>query len=183
MKEIERKFLVANDEWKSIPFLAENLIEQFYLKDSCCRIRFLVNLNEPPAVQESKEIALFTYKKNTSNPVIRDEVEFPIPSDKAREIVRLANFHLVRKKRFTLLHGDWEWVIDEYLDYLDGMVIAEIELFEAADKFPFPPWLGEEVTAQAKYTNYNLSISYAQMALLDEERKKRIAAEETKNGA
>jgi adenylate cyclase len=38
----------------------------------------------------------------------------------------------------------------------DGLVVAEIELDEASQACPRPPWLGPEVTRLARFYNVNL---------------------------
>ena len=37
-----------------------------------------------------------------------------------------------------------------------GLVVAEIELGDEAERVPLPPWVGEEVTDDPRYYNVNL---------------------------
>jgi adenylate cyclase len=45
------------------------------------------------------------------------------------------------------------WEIDEFKGDNAGLVIAEIELHDAAERFEKPDWLGVEVTHDERYIN------------------------------
>ena len=65
----------------------------------------------------------------------------------------------VQKRRYTIMAGPDEWVIDEFADRI--LVLAEIEL-ERADQPVHPPeWLesliDREVTDDDAYSNYRLA--------------------------
>jgi adenylate cyclase len=62
----------------------------------------------------------------------------------------------IAKIRHTLIVGGFTWEVDEYLEENAGLIVAEIELTDAAAAFPLPDWLGAEVTDDPSYSNSNL---------------------------
>jgi adenylate cyclase len=50
------------------------------------------------------------------------------------------------------------WEVDEFLGDNEGLVVAEIELKSEDQPFEKPSWIGEEVSADKRYTNANLAI-------------------------
>ncbi len=144
-KEIERKFLVRGTEWRKGPF---KLIRQFYLvstKSFSMRIRLHGKL-------------AFLTLKGGSGTLIREEFETPIPFSLTQ---RLLNLHKhkkqIQKKRFHYRYKGFVWEIDEFLGANKGLVVAEIELKRANQKFPLPPWIAKEVTHDKRYLNVNLA--------------------------
>ena len=55
-------------------------------------------------------------------------------------------------------HGAHTWEIDEFDGANTGLVVAEIELDDPAQSFTRPPWLGEEVSHDARY--YNVALAH-----------------------
>ena len=50
------------------------------------------------------------------------------------------------------------WEVDEFLGANAGLVLAEIELDAEDQPFVRPPWLGAEVTGDARFVNANLAV-------------------------
>jgi adenylate cyclase len=48
------------------------------------------------------------------------------------------------------------WEVDEFLGVNAGLVVAEIELDSEDQAFAKPDWIGQEVTADARYYNSSL---------------------------
>jgi adenylate cyclase len=48
------------------------------------------------------------------------------------------------------------WEVDSFFGENDGLLIAEVELASEDQLFDKPPWIGEEVTDDARYFNANL---------------------------
>ena len=48
------------------------------------------------------------------------------------------------------------WEVDEFAGENTGLVIAEIELDDAAQRIELPDWIGQEVSDDARYYNANL---------------------------
>lgn len=144
--EIERKFLLANDDWhqqviKSVDY------RQGYLSS---------NTESSIRVRIEGEQAKLNIKSATLG-VYRHEYEYPIPLDEAQEILEtLCRKPLVEKTRHFVLAGDHEWEIDEFEGENSGLVVAEIELSSENDTFEKPAWLGAEVSDDPRYYNVSL---------------------------
>jgi adenylate cyclase len=83
----------------------------------------------------------------------RQEYEYPLPLDEARELLALAEGPLVEKTRHYVEQGALTWEIDEFHGDNAGLVVAELELDREDADFARPPWLGVEVTALRRYYN------------------------------
>ena len=86
----------------------------------------------------------------------RQEYEYPIPVDEARELLALADGPLIDKTRHLVEHGGKTWEVDEFHGDNTGLVVAEIELTREDEPFASPPWLGTEVTLLERYYNVRL---------------------------
>lgn len=145
MLEIERKFLVTGDEWRTGPSV---LIRQGYLSDAAERT---------VRVRSAGSGAWLTVKGPTKG-ATRSEFEYPIDRQDAEELLRLCLQPLIEKYRFKITEGNLVWEIDEFLGANKGLVIAEIELRSERQKFRRPQWLGAEVTYDARFFNSNLRL-------------------------
>ena len=52
-----------------------------------------------------------------------------------------------------------DWVIDEFNGPLEGLVLAEIELYATDQDIELPAWAGREVTGVAGYSNEQLALA------------------------
>jgi adenylate cyclase len=87
----------------------------------------------------------------------RAEYEYPIPLADAEELLAtLCERPLVEKMRHWVPYAGFTWEIDEFHGDNAGLVVAELELDHEAQEFARPDWLGDEVTALARYYNVNL---------------------------
>ena len=144
-REIERKFLPANDAWRG---LADGVpIRQGYLSvNGLCAVR----------VRIAADKGTLTVKESVAGPG-RLEFEYPLPLPEARNLLdRLALRPLVEKKRHAIRHGGLIWEVDEFSGVNEGLVLIEVELTREDQVFTPPPWVGEEVTHDARYYNANL---------------------------
>ena len=142
--EIERKFLVVGEVWRTAPAV---FYSQGYLnRDKARTVR----------VRIAGEQAFLTIK-GISEGARRAEFEYPIPLWDARELLAMCEQPLIEKHRRKILHDGFVWEVDEFLGDNIGLVVAEIELPAEDTRFTLPDWVGEEVTADARYFNSNLS--------------------------
>lgn len=142
--EIERKFLVIGDNWRAAPAV---FFSQGYLnRDKARTVR----------VRIAGEQAFLTIK-GVSVGASRAEFEYPIPLWDARELLALCEQPLIEKSRRQILYQGFVWEVDEFLGENLGLVVAEIELPSEDTDFARPDWVGEEVTADERYFNSNLS--------------------------
>ncbi len=143
-KEIERKFLVVGDDWRSAQ---STLLRQGYLS---------TDKHRTVRVRVSGDSAFLTIKGLTTG-ATRREFEYPIPVDDANELLdELCQPPLIEKQRHVIRGDGVTWEIDEFLGENDGLVVAEVELQDEDQAFSRPSWLGEEVTDDPRYYNANL---------------------------
>ena len=145
-QEIERKFRVANDDWRAMATSSSSL-KQGYLSSSAeatVRVRLEDNLGT------------LTIKSKTKG-ITRNEFEYAIPAQEAKELLMLCKGPLIEKIRYRILQENHTWEIDVFEGDNDGLIIAEIELTSEDDYFAKPQWLGKEVSGDSRYYNSNLA--------------------------
>jgi CYTH domain-containing protein len=147
-KEIERKFLVAGDEWRDgspgVPY------RQGYLSagaDAGCTVR----------VRVAGKCAFLTVKGPAAAGA-RDEYEYPIPVADAEEMLeRLCAGGRVEKVRHRVPFAGRTWEVDVFGGENAPLVVAEVELPRIDAAVSLPPWVGAEVTDDLRYTNAALA--------------------------
>lgn len=144
--EIERKFLVHLASWSALNPGPGALIEQGYLS---------VDPERTVRVRLTPSGAWLTVKGATSG-VSRAEFEYGVPHADAREMLGCCVSRL-SKTRYRVPVGAHTWDVDVFHGPLSGLVLAEIELGSEEETFVRPAWLGEEVSADARYFNSALS--------------------------
>ena len=143
--EIERKFLLANDAWRTQVSRSEYLA-QGYLGGTRSSVR--VRIGNGRAWLNIKSARLGT---------TRLEFEYEIPlADAQVMLAELADGPVVSKTRHFVKIGNHVFEIDEFDGANAGLVVAEVELADADEEYPRPSWLGAEVTHDARYFNSNL---------------------------
>ena len=145
--EIERKFLVEGDTWRS-QVASESHIMQGYLASSPeVTVRVRVKGNQA-----------FLTIKGESRGVARSEYEYPIPVVDAEEMLRdLAVLPPIDKVRHHIPLGGHVWELDVFAGENAGLVMAEIELSSEDEDFDLPDWAGQEVSDDQRYFNVNLA--------------------------
>lgn len=142
--EIERKFLVTSDAWRSAP---ATYFCQGYLNP---------NKERTVRVRVAGEKGFLTIKGKSIG-ASRTEFEYEIPLDDAKELLRLCEGPIIEKYRRIIEFAGMRWEVDEFLGDNSGLVVAEIELEAEGQTFAKPDWLGQEVTHDSRYYNSNLS--------------------------
>jgi CYTH domain-containing protein len=144
-KEIERKFVVKGDSWRSLA--KGTTYRQGYLntaKERTVRIRTIADK------------AFLTIKGLTKG-ATRDEYEYEIPlADCNKMLDTLAEKPIIDKKRYKIPFNGITWEIDEFFGENSGLIVAEVELKSEDQVFKKPKWVGEEVTGDPRYFNANL---------------------------
>ena len=145
--EIERKFRVINDAWRTA-VRTSTLLRQGYLANTA-RASIRVRL--------AGEEGWLSVKAMTPGRS-RAEYEAAIPAADANEMLcRLCEGPLIEKWRHIVAHAGNHWEVDEFLGENTGLVIAELELESEQQSFAQPDWLGAEVTDDQRYYNFRLS--------------------------
>ncbi len=148
MIEIERKFLVKNETFKS-ESIKKQLITQAYLSSDPKR---------SVRIRICEQNAYITIKGQTSESgTSRYEWEKEINIDDAKQLMLLCREGVVTKIRHLIPFKNHKFEVDEFLKDNSGLVIAEIELSNENEDFERPRWLGKEVTGIKKYYNSQLS--------------------------
>ena len=143
--EIERRFLIKNDNWKE--FVTKKIyIEQGYLSknldDWIIRVRF-------DGIKF--KIALKKHIKSFSN----FEFEYPIPQKDGEKIMsNLKN--KIKKERFFLNIAKKSWIIDCFKENNHPLKIAEIELSNEEEDLHLPGFISKEITGLIQYSNFKL---------------------------
>ena len=148
MQEIERKFLVKNDRFKTLA-TAKKEIAQGYLN---------TNPERTVRVRISNEKAFLTIKgKGNESGMTRFEWEKEIPLEEGKALLLLCEKGVIEKTRFEIVVGKHRFEVDEFYDENKGLIVAEIELSDENEAFEKPDWLGIEVTNDERYYNAYLS--------------------------
>lgn len=144
-KEIERKFLVTGDTFKSLA--KGEYIRQGFLSTEIARV---------VRVRIKGEKAWITVK-GLSVGATRAEFEYEIPPVDAKYMLEnLCEKPTIEKYRYVIDYEGFTWEVDEFLGDNAGLLVAEIELESEYQAFPLPAWVGEEVTGDDRYYNANL---------------------------
>lgn len=144
-KEIEKKFLIADNSWRG---LGEGI---FY-----CQGYLNSEKGRTVRIRTFGDRGVLTIKGPDEGGV-KLEYEYDIPIGDAREMLeRLCHRPLIEKVRHRILFAGFTWEIDEFKGENTGLLMAEIELDFVGQEFEKPPWIGREVTGDARYYNANL---------------------------
>lgn len=143
--EIERKYLVVDDAWRSLA--AGTAFRQGYLstvKERTVRIRVVGDRG-------------YLTVKGLTVGAVRSEFEYEIPIADAEQMLNeLCEQPLIEKTRYVIELNGLTWEIDRFSGVNEGLVVAEVELEDEDQPIALPEWIGEEVTHDARYFNANL---------------------------
>ena len=144
--EIERKYLVVNDKWKSF-VESEAAMKQGYLATVA---------NASIRVRVAKGRAYLNIKSATVG-IRRAEYEYEIPLQDGEEMLaNLTSGSVIDKVRYKVRCGDHVWDLDLFHGDNSGLMVAEVELDSEDESFEMPQWAGEEVSGDVKYYNSSL---------------------------
>ena len=145
MYEIERKFLVNIENWK--PVGEGNKIKQGYLSvdpERTVRIRIVGD-------------EAFLTIKGKSHGIKRIELEYKIPINEAKELMKLCLDFPIEKIRYLEEKCGLLWEIDVFEGNNEGLVLAEVELEDEDQQVNLPTWIAKEVSEDFRYFNSWLS--------------------------
>lgn len=147
--EIERKFLVIADGWRALS-TARSALKQGYLSS---------NAKATVRVRTDGDATAVVTLKGAAQGISRAEYEYGIPIEDARELLVMAQPHVVEKTRHIVPFGGLIWEVDIFEGRHAGLAIAEVELEHADQPVALPDWVGAEVTHDDRYNNASLSRS------------------------
>ena len=146
--EIERKLLLINSDWQSL-FHRRIYVRQGYLSttpDRTVRIRIW---------DKQGKLTIKNAPKNGT----RLEYEYDIPLQDATEMLnKMCPRPQIEKHRHLVKFGEHLWEVDVFLGSNLGLVVAEVELTDPDEEFCLPPWVGQEITTDHRYSNSQLSL-------------------------
>ena len=144
--EIERKFLVANNEWR------QSAVRSVSIRDGL----IAVYKDRKVRVRICEDIATIAIKGPRIG-IVRPEFEYAIPiADAERMLATICQDDTLEKQRFFVDDAGATWQVDVYGGVLEGVVIAEIELKQESQELILPCWIGKEVTGDPFYKKVNM---------------------------
>ena len=148
MIEIERKFLVLSEVFKSKSISKKRIEQGFLNTDPQRTVRIRIKEDE----------GFLTIKgKSNETGTTRFEWEKQIDLKEAEALLALCEDGILKKTRYEIPVGKHIFEVDEFYGNNQGLVIAEVELTNENELFERPNWLGKEVTGEVKYYNSQLS--------------------------
>lgn len=143
--EIERKFLVINDDYKRMASASHRIVQGYLSTDPQATVRVRVLDNQAFVTIKSKTVGC-----------TRGEWEYSVPLADAEDMLALCRAK-IEKTRWIVPFGGRTWEVDEFGGRLDGLILAEIELPSEDAPYDLPPFAGREVTGDPQYYNSNLA--------------------------
>lgn len=150
MQEIERKFLVLSDAFKTVAATQNRIVQGYLNSDPERTVRVRIKGNK----------GFLTIKgKGNASGTTRLEWEKEIPVSEAELLLPLCEKGMIDKIRYEVPVGKHVYEVDVFSGDNEGLVVAEIELNTEEESFEKPNWLGKEVTGEERYYNAFLSNS------------------------
>ena len=144
--EIERKFLVIQEQWEQLEKPVGEFYRQGYL---------LTDPQKTIRVRQTSDKGFLTIK-GISVGATRAEYEYEIPFEEAKELLDQFSIAELSKVRFKIAIENHIWEVDVFSGKNEGLIVAEIELKSEDETFDIPNWIDREVTAEEEYYNSNL---------------------------
>ncbi|KAB1088025.1 CYTH domain-containing protein [Neorhizobium galegae] len=142
-KEIERKFLVKSDGWRSEVSSSSDFLQAYVASgdDRSVRVRIMDGKRAKLTIKIGREL------------LARDEFEYEIPLADAEEMANAAVGIVLEKTRHEVRHGGYTWEVDVYDGAYKGLVVAEVEIEDEGALPDIPDWIGGEITGDRRYSN------------------------------
>ena len=144
--EIERKFLVVNDDWRAQVERSVAMRQGYLVAEgglSSVRVRV------------EGDQARLNIKAALVGPA-RAEYDYAVPVAEGLEILETLCVGKLEKTRHWVIYCGTTWEVDVFEGENQGLIVAEVELEREDQTFELPSWLGAEVTDQRRYYNHAL---------------------------
>ena len=146
--EIERKFLVRNDDYKRQAFDSSRIQQGFICRGHGRTVRVRIRDNR----------GYLTIKgPRMGEGFAHYEFEKEITLEEAQHLMELCLPGIIDKTRYLVKSGAHTFEVDEFYGDNEGLVIAEVELQSEDEPFVKPDFIGDDVTTEGNYTNAYLS--------------------------
>lgn len=150
-REIERKFLLRDDSWRSLVINRYDIIQGYVCREPGKTVRLRLRTDA-----DGRQQAFLTFKYKIAS-FTRFEWEREISADDFRALLPMCGNRIIDKTRYILpAENGMKWEIDEFRQPNPGLVLAEIELPSEDTDFVRPPFLADEVTHDPRYYNANM---------------------------
>lgn len=146
--EIEHKFLVKNDSYRSMAVSESEIMQGFLSRVPERTVRVRVRGDKG-----------FITIKGKGSGAAHPEFEYEVPLDDAKQMLSMCEPPVINKTRYIVMHDGNRWEIDEFHGELQGLVIAEFEVVSEEYRFSLPPFVGLEVTGDRRYYNSQLGVA------------------------
>ncbi len=145
--EIERKFLVKSEDFKSESFSSSRIKQGYICSTSGRTVRI--------RIRDQK--AFLTIKgPSDQKGLSRYEFEKEITMDEGEHLMQLCEPGIIDKTRYLVKSGKHTFEVDEFYGDNEGLVMAEVELEYEAEPYEKPDFIGREVTGDKRFYNSNL---------------------------
>lgn len=145
--EVERKFLVVGDGWRSAVTSATRIVQGYLAQTDSATVR----------VRVKGERGFITIK-GPSQGISRSEFEYEVPRDDALAMLdAMAQGPVIDKVRHLVPVGGHTWEVDVFAGDNAPLVMAEVELSAPDEAFVRPDWAGQDVSDDPRYFNVNLA--------------------------
>ncbi len=148
--EIERRFLVHGDSWRSLIASSEALCQGYLATAASTGLTVRVRISGT----DKGCITLKAPAKGFAN----YEFEYPIPVNDADLLMGLCVSRLT-KTRHTLRISEGHWIVDCFHGENAELVLAEVELEKSDQLITLPDWCVREVTGESRWSNFSLAQS------------------------
>ena len=147
MQEIERKFLVLDDSYKSLSYAHSHIRQGYICSERGRTVRIRIRDNQ----------AFITIKgPSLDGGLSRYEFEQEIPFVDAEQLMTLCEPGIIDKTRWLVKSGEHTFEVDEFHGENAPLVMAEVELKSTIDEPKIPHFIGKEVTGDRRYYNSQL---------------------------
>lgn len=146
--EIERKFLVKNDDYKKMAASSSHIRQGYICSGHGRTVR----------VRLRDDRGYLTIKgPSDGKGMSRYEFEKEITADEAAHLFRLCEPGAIDKRRYLVPSGSHTFEVDEFYGDNEGLVMAEVELGSEDEPFEKPAFIGREVTGDVRFYNSYLT--------------------------
>jgi CYTH domain-containing protein len=145
--EIERKFLVAGDDYKRQAYSSSRIQQGYICSGHGRTVR--VRIRDARGYLTIKGPAI-------GGGFSHYEFEKEITLTEAEELMKLCEPGLIDKTRYLVKSGQHIFEVDEFYGENAGLVIAEVELGSEDEPYKKPDFIGKEVTGDKRYNNSHL---------------------------
>ncbi len=143
--EIEHKFLVKNDNYKTLTVASYRISQGYLCKVPERTVRVRIKGNQGYITVKGKNIG-----------ATRTEFEYSIPLEDAEKMLKMCESPILEKTRYIVPFKGLIWEVDEFHGHREGLVTAEIELVSEDAAYEIPDFVGKNITGNPEFYNSNL---------------------------